>query len=87
MLANEMLGNDREILTVLYLLCIFIIYVTYANPLDSVVQSAGPGLDLSCGIRCNFLWDGFGNWITSHQGTARWKPFIATDGKLVKGGQ
>ncbi|XP_073248313.1 uncharacterized protein [Porites lutea] len=49
------------------------------QPLYQVVQSAGAGLDLSCGIRCNFLWDGFGNWISSHQGTPRWKPFIATD--------
>lgn len=56
-----------------------------ANPLVLVVQSAGAGLDLSCGIRCNFLWDGFGNWINSHQGTPRWKPFITTDGKLDNG--
>ena len=85
MLARMMLANDRGIHTVPFM------YLHHmrdiANPLVSVVQSAGAGLDLSCGIRCNFLWDGFGNWISSHQRTPRWKPFIATDGKLVKGGQ
>ena len=85
MLARVMLANDRGIHTVPFM------YLHHmrdiANPLVSVVQSAGARLDLSCGIRCNFLWDGFGNWISSHQGTPRWKPFIATDGKLVRGGQ
>ena len=85
MLARMMLANDRGIHTVPFM------YLHHmrdiANPLVSVVQSAGARLDLSCGIRCNFLWDGFGNWISSHQRTPIWKPFIATDGKLVKGGQ
>ena len=50
--------------------------------LFSVVQSAGAGLDLTCGIQCNFLWDGFGNWGSGKHGTPRWKPFIAADGEL-----
>ena len=53
-------------------------------PFVLVAQSASAGLDLSCGIRCNFLWDGFGNWVSGKRGTPRWKPFIAADGKLTK---
>ena len=80
-----MLANDRGIHTVPFMHLHHMRDI--ADPLVSVVQSAGARLDLSCGIHCNFLWDGFGNWISSHQGMPRWKPFIATDGKLVKGGQ
>ena len=60
-------------------------YVTYCRMLTidlfSVVQSAGAGLDLTCGIRCNFLWDGFGNWVSGKRGTPRWKPFVTADGE------
>lgn len=52
------------------------------QPLYQVVQSASSGFDLTCGIRCNFLWDGFGNWVNGKQGASRWKPFIIADGKL-----
>ena len=47
-----------------------------------VVQSASAGYDLTCGIRCNFLWDGFGNWGSGNQGALRWKPFVTADGEL-----
>ena len=46
------------------------------------MQSVGAGLDLSCGIQCKFLWDGFGNWVSGQQGSLTWKPFIKADGKF-----
>ncbi|XP_015776858.1 PREDICTED: uncharacterized protein LOC107354880 [Acropora digitifera] len=49
------------------------------EPMYKVVQSVGLGLDLTCGIQCNFLWDGFGNWVSGNQGRLRWKPFITAD--------
>ncbi|XP_068729808.1 uncharacterized protein [Montipora capricornis] len=49
------------------------------EPLYKVVQSVGSRFDLSCGIKCNFLWDGFGNWVSGNQGSLRWKPFITAD--------
>ncbi|XP_078350724.1 uncharacterized protein LOC144635498 isoform X1 [Oculina patagonica] len=49
------------------------------QPLYQAVQSAGAGLDLSCGIQCKFLWDGFGNWVSGQQGSLTWKPFIRAD--------
>ncbi|KAJ7379989.1 hypothetical protein OS493_012751 [Desmophyllum pertusum] len=49
------------------------------QPLYQPVQSAGASFDLSCGIQCNFLWDGFGNWVSGQQETLKWKPFIRAD--------
>ena len=28
-------------------------------------------LDLSCGIKCKFMWDGFGRWLGKN-----WKPYL-----------
>ena len=49
------------------------------------MQSVGTGLDLTCGIQCKFLWDGFGNWVSGQQGSLTWKPFIRADGKWWTG--
>ena len=29
-------------------------------------------LDLSCGIKCKFMWDGFGRWFGKN-----WKPYLS----------
>ena len=45
------------------------------------MQSVSTSPDLTCGIQCKFLWDGFGNWVSGQQGSLTWKPFIGADGK------
>lgn len=45
-----------------------------------MVQTAA--FDLTCGIHCKFLWDGFGNWVNGRQGSVTWRPFIGGDGKM-----
>ena len=36
--------------------------------------------DVSCGIQCSFLWDGFGNWVHGDGGW-QWRPLLISDGK------
>ena len=41
--------------------------------MNRLLESLDPSssFDLSCNIKCNFMWDGFGRWLGRN-----WKPFL-----------
>ena len=41
--------------------------------MNRLLESLDPlsSFDLSCNIKCNFMWDGFGRWLRRN-----WKPFL-----------
>ncbi|KAK3713715.1 hypothetical protein QZH41_020709, partial [Actinostola sp. cb2023] len=47
---------------------------------SAIMNRYADQFDITCGLRCNYLWDGFGNWVTTGN-TLLWKPFVPTDDK------